>query len=93
MSVEGKPTSSENRELIAGLRRYYEEEIEMMVREMKIEGGTLVDCVAELRKLAEFISSQADGLSDAWPNLLQETAYEDWEQSQNETGAADAPRL
>ena len=48
MSVEGKPMSSENRELIAGLRRYYEEEIEMMVRQMKIEGGTLFDCVAEL---------------------------------------------
>jgi hypothetical protein len=85
--------SSENRKLIAGIRHYYQEEIEGMVRQMKIECGTLDDCITELPLLAEFVRSQADGLSDAWPSLLHDTYYEVWEQGQNEGGAAGAPKL
>ena len=69
--------SSEKRKVIAGHRKYHQEEIETMVRQMKIEGGTLEDCTAELRLLADFVHSQADGLRDAWPTLLQGTHYED----------------
>ena len=39
--------------------------------------------------LAEFICSQADGLTDAWPSLLKDTPCEDWERGQNKIGAAD----
>jgi hypothetical protein len=59
------------------------EELETMVRQMKIEGGTLEDCIAELRLLADFVHSQADGLRDAWPTSLRGTYYEEWERSQN----------
>ena len=80
---------NENRKFVVALRRYHEGEIEAMVRIMKIEGGTLEDCIAELRLLAEFICSQADGLTDAWPSLLKDTPCEDWERGQNKIGAAD----
>ena len=83
-----KPMPSESRKSVAALRHYYEKEIEAMVRQMKVEGGTMEDCIAELRLLAEFVRSQADALTDAWPSLLQETSYEDWERGQNEIGAA-----
>ncbi|MFZ0393058.1 MAG: hypothetical protein WCF17_15745 [Terracidiphilus sp.] len=64
---------SDNQKLIAGLRRHYGEEIESMIRQMKIDGGALEDCIAALRLLAEFVLSQADGLSYAWPSLLKDT--------------------
>jgi hypothetical protein len=81
--------AGEKRPMIAGLRKYYEEEIEGMVRQMKIDGGTLEDCVAELHLLADFVRSQADGLKALWPNLLQDTYYEIWEREQNKTSEAD----
>jgi hypothetical protein len=37
-------------------RVYYEEEIEGMIRQMKIEGGSLEDCTRELHLLANFVS-------------------------------------
>ena len=61
-----------------------------MIQQMKVEGGALDDCVAELILLAAFVHSQADGLETAWPNLLEGTGYEDWEKSHNESGAANA---
>jgi len=84
---------NERRKSIAGFRLYYQDEIKTMVRQMKIDGGTLEDCIAELRLLAEFVRSQADGLSDEWPSLLQGTVYESLMQGQDDTGAADAPEL
>jgi hypothetical protein len=72
-----------------GHRKHYEDEIEGMIRQMKIEGGTLDDCVAELHLVADFVRSQAQGLKDLWPNLLQGTYYESWEREQNKTGEAD----
>jgi hypothetical protein len=41
-----------------------------MIRQMKIDGGTLEDCVAELRILADFVRSQADKVESEWPSLL-----------------------
>jgi hypothetical protein len=82
---------SENRKYVAGHRKYYQEEIESTVRQMKIEGGTLDDCVAELNILADFIRSHATALRDAWPNLLKGTACEQWERRQNETGTSGVP--
>ena len=67
--------ASESRKFVSGFRKYYQEEIEAMIRLMKIEGGTLDDCIAELRILAEFVQSQADALTDAWPDLLKDTVY------------------
>ena len=67
--------ASESRILVSGFRKYYQEEIEAMIRMMKIEGGTLDDCIAELRILADFVRSQADSLTDAWPDLLKDTVY------------------
>jgi hypothetical protein len=75
--------AGEKRPMIAGHRKYYEDEIEGMVRQMKIEGGTLDDCVAELHLVADFVRSQAQGLKDLWPNLLQDTYFEFWEREQN----------
>jgi hypothetical protein len=75
--------AGEKRPMIAGHRKYYEDEIEGMIRQMKIEGGTLDDCVTELRLLANFVRLQAEGLKDLWPNLLQGTYYESREQEQN----------
>ena len=60
------PTSQES---------HYEGEIEAMIRQIKIDGGTLDDCIAELRILADFVQSQADALTDAWPSLLKDTVY------------------
>jgi hypothetical protein len=62
-----------------------------MIRQMKIEGGTLEDCIAELRILADFLHSQADALTDAWPTLLKDTACGEWEQRQNEAGIKGRP--
>jgi hypothetical protein len=42
---------------------------------MKIEGGTLEDCNAELKILANFVRPQADELTDAWPDLLKDIVY------------------
>ena len=75
--------------MIAGLRKYFEEEIEGMVRRMKVDGGVLDDCVAELHLLADFVRSQAVGLKDLWPTLMLDTYYEIWEREQNKTGEAD----
>ena len=61
-----------------------------MIRQIKIDGGELEDCVAELRLLAEFVRSQADSLKDRWPNLLQGTYYEKWKQSQSEASAVNS---
>ena len=75
----------------AAFRKYYQQEIESMIRQMKIEGATLDDCVAELNILADFIHSQADALTDAWPTLLKDTACEEWEKRQNEAGITGVP--
>ncbi len=77
-----------SREYMAGLRKYQQHEIESMILEMKVQGGSLEDCSAELHLLADFVRSKADGLKSAWPNLLQGTAYESREQGQGEAGAA-----
>ena len=84
---------NESRKSIVGYRLYYQDEIKTMVRQMKIAGGTLEDCIAELRLLAEFVRSQADGLSGKWPSLLHGTVYESLMQGQDDTGAADAPEF
>ena len=47
-----------------------------MIRQMKIEGGSLEDCTRELHLLADFVLAQADGLREAWPELLRDTVYE-----------------
>jgi hypothetical protein len=65
--------ASETRQAVSGIRKYYKAEIESMIRMMKIEGGTLDDCITELRLMADFVRSQADGLTDAWPELLRDT--------------------
>jgi hypothetical protein len=83
--------ASESRRFVAGFRKYYEREIKTMIRQMKIEGGTLDDCIAELNILADFIHSQANGLTDAWPDLLKDTYYERWKQRRSETVTAEAP--
>lgn len=83
--------TSERRITVATIRKYYQEEIETAIRQMKIRGGTLDDCIAELNILADFIRSQADALTDAWPTLLKDTACEQWEQRQNEAGITGVP--
>jgi hypothetical protein len=83
--------ASETRRFVAGFRKYYEGEIETMIRQMKIEGGALDDCIAELNILADFVHSQANGLADAWPDLLKDTYYERWEKRKSETGNAGTP--
>ena len=84
--------ASESRITVAAaFRQYYQDELESMIRQMKIEGGTLEDCIAELNILADFLHSQADGLTDAWPTLLKDTACEEWEQRQNEAGITGVP--
>jgi hypothetical protein len=80
--------ANEKREYVAGYRKYYEDEIEAMIRLMKIEGGSLDDCIAELNLLADFVRSQTDGLKDVWPTLLKDTYYEEWERNKNEADAA-----
>lgn len=75
----------------AAFRKYYQGEIESMIRQMKIEGATPDDCVAELNILANFVQSQADTLKDAWPTLLKDTACEQWEQKQNEAAITGVP--
>ncbi len=83
--------ASKSRITVAAFRKYYQEEIESMIRQIKIEGGTLDDCIAELNILADFIRSQADALTDVWPTLLKDTACEQWEQRQNEAGITGVP--
>lgn len=83
--------SSENRMWVAAHRKYHQGELESMIRQMKIEGGTVEDCVAELNILADFVRSKADSLPDDWPNLLKDTYYERWEQRKNETETAGVP--
>jgi hypothetical protein len=80
--------ASDKRRYVAGIRKYYEDEIDGAIRQMKIEGGTLDDCVDELNLLADFFRSKANGLKDEWPTLLMGTWYEEWKQKQNEADAA-----
>jgi hypothetical protein len=40
--------ASKSRIPVATIRKYYQEEIEAAIRQMKIRGGTLDDCIAEL---------------------------------------------
>ena len=80
--------ANEKRAYVAGHRKFYEDEIEVMIRQMKIEGGTLDDCIAELNLLADFVRCQADGLKVVWPTLLKDTYYEEWERNKNEADAA-----
>jgi hypothetical protein len=56
----------DTRELTEAERVLYEEEIERMIRRMKIEGGNLEDCTRQLHLLADFVRAQADGLAEAW---------------------------
>ena len=83
--------ANESRNAAAALRKYYQEELESMIRQMKIEGGTLDDCIAELNILADFVRSQVAIIRDAWPTLLKDTACEEWEQRQNESGTTGVP--
>jgi hypothetical protein len=83
--------TSESRIAVAAHRKYHQGELDTMIRQMKIEGGTVDDCIAELNILADFIHSQADALKDAWPTLLKDTACEQWERRQNETGTTGVP--
>jgi hypothetical protein len=72
------PMTMDSRELTEAHRVFYEEEIEGMIRRMKIEGGTLEDCTQELHLLADFVRARADGLAEAWQELLHDTYYEIW---------------
>jgi hypothetical protein len=72
------PMTMDSRQLTEAHRVYYEEEIEGMIRQMKIEGGTLEDCTRELHLLADFVRAEADGLAEAWPTLLDDTFYAIW---------------
>jgi hypothetical protein len=72
------PMTMDSRQLTEAHRVYYEEEIERMICRMKIEGGTLEDCTRELHLLADFVRAQAEGLAEAWPELLHDTYYEIW---------------
>jgi hypothetical protein len=74
-----------SRELTEAERVLYEEEIERMIRRMKIEGGTLEDCTREIHLLAEFVRAQANGLREAWPTLLDDTYYEIWKKRRETT--------
>jgi hypothetical protein len=74
-----------SRELTKAERVLYEEEIERMIRRMKIEGGTLEDCTREIHLLAEFVRAQANGLREAWPTLLDDTYYEIWKKRRETT--------
>jgi hypothetical protein len=49
-----------------------------MIRQMKIEGGSLEDCTRELHLPADFVRAQAEGLGEAWPELLSDTYFEIW---------------
>ena len=51
----------DSRQFTEAHRVYYEEEIEGMIRQMKIEGGTLEDCTRKLHLLADFVRAQAAG--------------------------------
>ena len=83
-----------SRQYIAGLRKFHQEEIETIIRQMKIGGGTLDDCVDELNLLSEFVESQANTLKDRWPNLLQGTSHQSGGQGLVEVFAAlDAAKL
>ena len=69
--------------IAASLRAYYQEELEQMIRHMKIEGGTLEQSVEEINKLADYLRDQATHLPERWPTLLKGTGYEEWEKRQN----------
>jgi hypothetical protein len=77
----------DSRELTEAHRVFYEEEIERMIRRMKIEGGTLEDCTRELHLLADFVRAQADGLAEAWSELLSDTYYEIWKKRRESPNA------
>jgi len=83
--------ANESRNTCVAFRKYYQEELESMIRQMKIGGGTLEDCIAELNILADFLHSQADALPDAWSTLLKDTGCEEWEKRQNEAGITGVP--
>ncbi len=68
--------ANESRQGVAGLRKLCQEEIESMICLMKIEGGTLDDCAAELQLLADFVRSQAEGIREAWRDPLKGTIHE-----------------
>jgi hypothetical protein len=67
--------ASESRTNVSGLRKYYQEEIESMIRLMKIEGRTPEDSIADMSILADLVRSQADSFRDAWPELPKDTYY------------------
>lgn len=66
----------EGGQAVTAIRKFYEEEIESMIRQMKIEGGSLDECSRELRLLADFVRSKAEELQGQWPDLLKGTVYE-----------------
>ena len=72
------PMTIDSRHLTEAHRVYYQEGIERMICQMKIEGGSLEDCTRELHLLADFVRAQADGLAGVWPELLSDTYYEIW---------------
>lgn len=58
---------------------YAQDEIETMIRQLRIERADLAVVIVELRRLADFVSAQADNLSTTWPDLLDGTAAESLE--------------
>ena len=62
--------STENRNSASGLRVFYQDELDEGIRQMKLDGATLEDCVAELHILADWLHKQAEGLPAAWETLI-----------------------
>lgn len=68
--------SQDSQNAVSAIRRYYQADIDAMVRLMKTEGGSLKGCVAELRALAGYVSAKADGLQNTWASTLPDAGGE-----------------
>jgi hypothetical protein len=59
-----------SKEHTKGTIDYAQGEIETMIRQLRIEGADVAVVVVELRRLADFVSAQADNLPFTWPDLV-----------------------
>jgi hypothetical protein len=63
----------DTRQAAAAVRIFLQQGIDEGIMQMRLDGGMLEDCEAELHLLADFVRAQAHGLRATWPDMMRDT--------------------
>jgi hypothetical protein len=63
----------DTRQSAKAVRIFLQQGIDEGIMQMRLDGGTLEDCEAELHLLADSVRAQANSLRATWPDMMRDT--------------------